>query len=190
GLVRARDGTVRRQPAHPAARRVHRRRAAPLAGRRSLAQRPGAFTSTPQATRAPELPVGSVLKSSAVACTTRALPSASHTDEGPEPSESCSVVVSMRPVPSGPTVRFGRSPACEPCGFSAPCCLFVGLKCGPALLKSWLARAGASGEARRSKAVSASVLAPASIPALARRERDHSANSRECPGTPSGEIRI
>src|SRR5205823_1622632 len=100
GLVRARDGTVRRQPAHPAARRVHRRRAAPLAGRRSLAQRPGAFTSTPQATRAPELPVGSVLKSSALACTTRALPSASHTDEGPEPSESCSVVVSKRAVPT------------------------------------------------------------------------------------------
>src|SRR5881296_2543975 len=64
------------------------------------------------------------------------LPSASHTDVGPEPSESCSVVVSMRPVPSGATVRFGRSPACGPCGLSAPCCLLVGLKCGPALLKS------------------------------------------------------
>ena len=43
-------------------------------------------------------------------------------------SVSCAVVVSMRPLPSGATVRFGRSPACEPCGFSAPCCLFSGLK--------------------------------------------------------------
>src|SRR3989442_4730260 len=66
-----------------------------------------------------------------------ALPSASHTDVGPEPSVSCSVVVSMRPLPSGATVRFGRSPACgKPCGFSAPCCLFMGLKCSPALVKS------------------------------------------------------
>src|SRR5438094_876328 len=60
----------------------------------------------------------------------------------------------------------------------------------PSRVKSCLARASASGEARRSSAVSARALAPASMPARASGERAHSANSREWPGTPSGEMRM
>src|SRR5213076_2434788 len=60
----------------------------------------------------------------------------------------------------------------------------------PSRVKSCLARASASGEARRSSAVSASALAPATMPARASGERAHSANSREWPGTPSGEMRM
>src|SRR5664279_899167 len=39
-------------------------------------------------------------------------------------------------VPFSLTVKFGMSPAWWPFGFSRPCCLPVGLKCGPADLKS------------------------------------------------------
>lgn len=46
------------------------------------------------------------------------------------------------------------------------------------------------GSARRSIAVSASALAAASIPARASGEAAASANSREWPGTPSGEVRM
>src|SRR5262245_54163280 len=56
--------------------------------------------------------------------------------------------------------------------------------------KSSLAAASLSGDARRSSAVSARAFAPAIIPTRAIGERDHSANSRECPGTPSGEMRM
>src|SRR5262245_8995704 len=56
--------------------------------------------------------------------------------------------------------------------------------------KSSFAALSLSGEARRSSAVSARALAPATIPARAIGERAHSANSRECPGTPSGAIRM
>src|SRR4030095_8468433 len=55
---------------------------------------------------------------------------------------------------------------------------------------SSLAAASLSGDARRSSAVSARALAPATIPTRAIGERAHSANSRECPGTPSGEMRM
>src|SRR5262245_57714109 len=57
-------------------------------------------------------------------------------------------------------------------------------------LKSSLAAASWSGDASRSSAVSARAFAPATIPTRAIGERDHSANSRECPGTPSGEMRM
>ena len=52
------------------------------------------------------------------------------------------------------------------------------------------AAASFSGMASRSSAVSASAFAPATRPARASGERAHSANSREWPGTPSGEMRM
>ena len=67
---------------------------------------------------------------------TSAEPSESKMDVGPLPSVNSSVVLSSRPLPSGPTVRFGRSPPCAPLGFSAPCSRLSGLKWLPAELKS------------------------------------------------------
>src|SRR6185369_5772782 len=93
GKVRARDGAVRRQPAHPSARRLHGTVAAnasrglsgaPLApstaryrdggvvvgGAPGVGGRAGPCSvrvTTPHATRGPEFPDGSVVKSSALA---------------------------------------------------------------------------------------------------------------------------
>src|SRR6185369_6340902 len=46
------------------------------------------------------------------------------------------MVVSSLPLPSGPTVRLGRSPMCGPCGDSVPCILCMGFQCPPAEAKS------------------------------------------------------
>src|SRR5437016_5170107 len=68
------------------------------------------FVITPQATRAPELPAGSVISSSGSAWMTSA-----------SPVTSLSVVptatASSEPAPFDPTTRFGRSPAWAPSGF-------------------------------------------------------------------------
>src|SRR6185503_3814558 len=71
---------------------------------------------TPQAIRSPELPAGSVTLSSAVACTTMALPSASKTDVCPASSVMLSMSASYRPAPSLLTYMSGRSPAWGPAG--------------------------------------------------------------------------
>src|SRR5262245_5647318 len=47
-----------------------------------------------------------------------------------------------------------------------------------------------AGRATRASAVMASALAAATMPARAIGDLAHSANSRECPGTPSGEMRM
>lgn len=87
---------------------------------------------TPQAMCAPEFPAGWLTSSSGLASITRAVPSGWNTEFG---SFRCNVIVFVKKaavmVPSCPTVKFGRSPACGPFGFLTPCCLCVGLKCGP-----------------------------------------------------------
>src|SRR2546428_10061523 len=67
---------------------------------------------------------------------TIAEPSASKTEVVPLPSDSSSVVLSSRPLPSAPISMLGRSPAWAPCGFSAPCWRLIGLKWPPADAKS------------------------------------------------------
>src|SRR5206468_2881860 len=92
---------------------------------------------TPQAIRAPLLPVGSVFSSSAWAWMTRLVPPSPKREPGtPDLSVAAWVMASRLAVPSAPTTRLGRSPACEPSGLSRPCFFPVGLKCAPADAKS------------------------------------------------------
>src|SRR5262249_59473339 len=100
--------------------------------------------------RPPLLPVGSVLRSSAAACTTRAVPAGPSSELGPGLRVTALVVVSRPASPDAATSRFGRSPACGPSGFIEPCFLLAGLKWAPAEGKSggwqeptaWVCRPG------------------------------------------------
>jgi hypothetical protein len=85
------------------------------------ARAPTGAAITPQATRAPLLPVGSVTSSSGAACTTMALPSASRRLRGPLEIVTASVTALSRPTPASFTTRSGRSPAWAPRGLSRPC---------------------------------------------------------------------
>src|SRR5208282_2444747 len=94
------------------------------------------FVITPQAMRSPELPVGSVFWSSALACTTRAVPPLLKTEWLSLPRLTSLFSILKCALPSAPTVKLRLSPAWWPSGLSNPCFLPSGLKCPPADLKS------------------------------------------------------
>src|SRR5437899_2587022 len=52
---------------------------------------------------------------------------------GPLPSVTPGATTVTLALPSGPTSKFGKSPACGPSGLFFPCFFASGLKCGPAL---------------------------------------------------------
>src|SRR5262244_3049402 len=92
---------------------------------------------TPQAMRAPLLPVGSVFSSSCCAWITRLVPPSPKSEPAaPLLRVTAGVIASRLPLPAAPITRFGRSPAWEPSGLRRPCLRPVGLKCAPAETKS------------------------------------------------------
>ena len=66
---------------------------------------------TPQTIRAPEFPAGSVFSSSGSRWMISEAPPGWRSEARPAVKVTPAAVTSMEPVPSGPTVRFGRSPA-------------------------------------------------------------------------------
>src|SRR5882762_8425195 len=94
------------------------------------------FFITPQAMRSPALPAGSVFWSSALACTTSAVPPLLKSEWLSLPSVTSLFSALKCALPSAPTVKLGLSPLWWPSGFSNPCILPSGLKWGPADLKS------------------------------------------------------
>src|SRR5208282_860164 len=94
------------------------------------------FVITPQAMRSPALPAGSVFWSSALACTTIAVPPLLYSEWLSLPRLTSLSSRLKCALPSAPTVKLGPSPAWCPSGFSNPCFFPSGLKCGPADLKS------------------------------------------------------
>src|SRR5450759_5778371 len=88
---------------------------------------------TPHATRPPELPVGSVLRSSGPACTITARPMTPSLPVLTEIPSSQSVSVAL---PDASAVRLPRSPEWLLAESGAPCFLTYGLKWQPAHIAS------------------------------------------------------
>src|SRR6185295_15201734 len=79
------------------------------------------FRMAPQAMRLPAFPEGSVISSSGSSWITRQVPLPGSSEFFPLPSVTRVATQSIAALPSAFAVKFGRSPACGPSLFCAPC---------------------------------------------------------------------